>query len=181
MSITISTIPTPLTATAEAELEMSRTYIDGEDAQDLIDSAQFESDELHTAVSELFESPFINALDMLDRIDEARGHAKAVDAYLRDLREGLVDRLGIPAALKEAATSLHDLQSAHHVAALRNGLSMMQGSDRKMSSELREALVKLGMPKEYRGMAVNTFRRAMLGDWLKLPQSSTPTANGEAA
>ncbi|WP_442579100.1 hypothetical protein ACSBOB_26830 [Mesorhizobium sp. ASY16-5R] len=169
-------VPVALANSADAELRAFRTYIEGDEGSHRIFMIELDTDSLSTSISQPFDAEATDAEGIVSAIDEAIDHAESVVANLREIREGYADNLGIPGALGEVAERLRQSISKPHVDALGYGLDLMWNSDRKMTRDLREGLMTLGMPKEHRGKAINSFRRATAGDWMRQLRNAAAAA-----
>jgi hypothetical protein len=155
----VTTTPASLANTADAETEAFQEYLQSADGSHRLSVLQIDLECISDAVADL-EGQLADAGEIVGSIDEAMDYAESVINSLREIREGYVDRLGIPDEIKEAAIATRTMQSKPAVACLRYGLELMAGSQRRISAELLRDLVSLGMPRAISGRVIKTYGAA---------------------
>jgi hypothetical protein len=120
---------------------------------------QIDLESLSEAVAEI-EAEASDASAIVGNFDSAVDYAEGALHSLRLMRDGYVDQLGIPAAMNEAAIAIVTTQSKPAIAGLRYGLELMAGSPRKLSSELLQNMLSLGMPRAAHGRVIKTYAAA---------------------
>lgn len=177
----ISTVPAALANTAEAELECFNDYVNSPEGRDIICELSANSDVL-AEYSDLdtLASHEENAACIVSRVEEAIDHAEGLLSDLKSLRDGYVDHLGIPEALKEVALALHKVDSEQLRQAFGYGFELVGASERKMFKDLRESLVALGMPHTHHGRVIKTYRDAYWSNPKRWTRSLLSDVSGEA-